>query len=332
MYLQKKIAVVVPAHNEEKLISRTLETIPDFVDRIIVVDDHSGDSTVDVVKSLGAEEIEGNKKGNNCPEARILLLRHSVNQGVGAAISSGYKWCRDHGIDIAVVMAGDAQMAPADLPAIVEPVAKGEVDYCKGNRLFTGEAWKKIPKTRYIGNSILSFFTKIASGYWHLADSQSGYTAINSKMLKLIDWDTTLKGYGCPNDYLVKLNVFNAKVRDVPIRPVYGIGEVSGIRLYSVIPRLSWLLLKLFWWRMLNKYIIRDFHPLVLFYVVSLTLAIPGFALGLILVNHRLMFGPVAITSVLFSVFLMTMGVLFGLFAKNSFFTASFKKLLKITK
>jgi glycosyltransferase involved in cell wall biosynthesis len=313
MYKSKKIAVVIPAHNEEKLIKRTVTTIPDFVDKIIVIDDCSTDKTADIIKELGAVEIIENNLIN--ADSRILLVRHMKNRGVGGAISTGYKWCRDNGIDAAAVMAGDAQMDPSDLHSLVDPVVSGLVDYCKGNRLFTGEAWKKIPKTRYIGNSILSFLTKIASGYWQIADSQSGYTVINAKMLKLIDWDQSRKGYGCPNDYLVRLNVFNAKVCDVPVKPVYGIGEVSGIRLHKEIPRLSWLIIRLFWWRMIHKYVIRDFHPLILFYIASIILTVPGFILGADLLRYRILYGPVAATSVLFAVFLMTMGVQFGLFA-----------------
>jgi glycosyltransferase involved in cell wall biosynthesis len=263
------------------------------------------------------------------PEKRqkIFLLNHEKNQGVGAAIISGYKWCCNNDIDVAVVMAGDAQMDPADLESIVEPVAQGEFDYCKGNRLFTGEAWKKIPKIRYLGNSVLSFITKIASGYWHVADSQSGYTAINSKMLRLIDWDRTYKRYGCPNDYLVRLNVWNARVKDVPVQPLYGIGEKSGINIMTVIPRISLLLVKLFWWRMLNKYVIRDFHPLVLFYSISLLLTGVGSVFGLYLLWYRITEGPVVATSVLFAVFLMIMGVQFGLFAM--WFDMDYNKTLK---
>jgi glycosyltransferase involved in cell wall biosynthesis len=96
---------------------------------------------------------------------RIILIEHDVNQGVGGAISTGYKWCRDHEIDIAVVMAGDAQMDPDDMPTLLEPILDGQADYAKGNRLFTGDAWNKILRIRYLGNSAMSLLTKIASGY-----------------------------------------------------------------------------------------------------------------------------------------------------------------------
>jgi glycosyltransferase involved in cell wall biosynthesis len=268
MYKQKAIAVVVPAYKEEKLIGRVIETMPSLVDRIIVVDDCSPDQTSQKVQ----EWIQ--KLGD-----RVVLIRHSVNQGVGGAIATGYKWARDHDIDIAVVMAGDAQMDPRDLPALLDPVAEGRVDYSKGNRLFTGEAFKKIPKVRYFGNAALSLLTKVASGYWHIADSQTGYTAIGRKALHTIDWDQMYKRYGQPNDLLVTLNIFNFKVLDVPVEPVYGVGEQSGIKIRKILFSLSWLLVKLFFKRMREKYIIRDFHPLVFFYMSGIGLGLVSLAL-----------------------------------------------------
>ncbi len=139
-------------------------------------------------------------------------------------------------------MAADNQMDPADLQSIVEPVARGEAEYAKANRLFTGRAWELIPRHRYLGNAALSFLTKIASGYWHVADSQSGYTAISREALEELDLERIYPRYGFPNDMLVHLNVYGARVRDVPSRPVYGVGEESGIKLRKVIPTMSWML------------------------------------------------------------------------------------------
>ena len=257
MYKNKRIAAVIPAHNEETQIGRVIETMPDYVDLMIIIDDMSTDKTVEVVQEY--------QKTHD----RIELIEHETNKGVGGAIATGYKYARDNGIDIAVVMAGDGQMATEDLPAILEPVAEGRADYSKGNRLFTGEAYQKIPKTRYFGNAFLSLLTKIASGYWHVADSQSGYTAINKKALKSIDWDKMYQWYGQPNDILVRLNVLNFKVTDVPVEPVYNIGEKSGIKIQKVIFSISWLLIKMFLWRMKEKYVIRDFHPLIFFYALG---------------------------------------------------------------
>lgn len=273
MYEGKSIGVVVPCYNEETQIGGVITTMPAIVDKIIIVDDKSPDDTVNVVKSMMA----------NHPS--IILVEHEKNQGVGGAIASGYKWCRDNGIDVAVVMAGDGQMNPDDLPALLDPVVAGEIDYSKGNRLFTGEAYSRIPKVRYFGNSVLSMFTKIASGYWHVADSQTGYTALNRKGLELIDWDKMYKRYGQPNDLLVKANVYDLRVRDVPVEPVYNVGEKSGIKLRKVIFTIPMLLLRLFFWRMKEKYIIRNFHPLVFFYFLGFI-----FLVAFVLLTGRMLF------------------------------------------
>jgi glycosyltransferase involved in cell wall biosynthesis len=255
MYKDQTVGVVVPAYNEEHLVGRVIETMPGFVDKIIVVNDNSTDSTAEVVRGYCEREPQ-----------RVVLIDLTVNQGVGGAIAEGYKWARDQEIDLTVVMAGDAQMDPGDLPALLDPVAEGKADYAKGNRLFYGEAWKMIPKIRYLGNSGLSLMTKIASGYWHVADSQTGYTVASLDVLKTLDLDGIFKRYGVPNDLLVKLNVYDFRVKDVYVKPVYNIGEKSGIRIGKVFITLPMLLSRLFLYRMLQKYVIRDFHPLVLFY------------------------------------------------------------------
>jgi len=260
MYLEKTVAVTIPAYNEEILIARTIASIPDFIDNIIVVDDASVDDTSRIVDSLSEQN------------SRIHLIRHDENQGVGAAIVTGYKAARDLKIDVTVVMAGDAQMDPKDLVPIIEPVASGSADYTKGNRLFHGDAWTMIPHYRYLGNSSLSLMTKIASGYWHIADSQSGYTAISLLALQKLNLDKIYKRYGMPNDILIMLNQFDFRVRDVHIRPVYNVGEKSGIKLMQVIPKISWILFKGFWRRLLFKYVIKDFHPLIFFYFLSFIL------------------------------------------------------------
>ena len=267
MYKNCTIAAVVPAFNEEKLIGRVIETMPGFVDRIVVVDDCSEDRTGEIVEKLAATDA-----------GRVVLLRHESNQGVGAAIASGYKWALANDVAVAVVMAGDAQMDPADLPALLDPIVEGRVDYAKGDRLTAGKSFDAIPKVRFFGNSILSLLTKIASGYWHVVDSQTGYTAINRRALHQIDWDRMYKRFGQPNHLLVMLNVHNFRVCDVPITPVYNIGEKSGIRVHRAVFSISWLLLKSFLWRMKEKYIIRDFHPLIFFYLLgALTFIAAGF-------------------------------------------------------
>lgn len=305
MYLNKRIGVVVPAYKEQMLIGRVIETMPDFVDRILVVDDCSPDQTAEEVRKYVAEAPD-----------RIHLIRHEKNQGVGGAISTGYQRAVEEGLDVVAVMAGDAQMDPDDLESVIRPVATGEVGYTKGNRLFRGESWKRIPHYRYLGNATLSLFTKIASGYWHVADSQTGYTAISRDALQGIDIADIYKRYGMPNDLLIKLNVAGVKVRDVSVKPVYNVGEVSGIKLRKVIPRISTLLIRGFFWRMFWKYVILDFHPLVFFYLLGALLLPLGVLLGGYLVFYRILIGDVAVTSVMLSAFLSISGIqliLFGM-------------------
>ncbi len=304
MYKNKRICVVIPCYNEQSQIENVLSSIPEYIDQIIVIDDASQDTTLSIVHQYC-------KSSNK----DITIIEHENNQGVGGAIASGYKLARDNNFDVAVVMAGDGQMAPDDLSNILDPVVSGDCDYSKGNRLFSGDAWNMIPRVRYIGNSILSLMTKVASGYWHIADSQSGYTAINQRALKQIDWDQMYKSYGQPNDLLVRLNIFNFKVRDVIIQPIYNVGEKSGIKPIKMMPRLFFLLMKLFLYRMKEKYIIRDFHPLLFFYFFGFILFLPGLSLGMYLFIMRIIGGTVAETSALFAVFMATMGLQFLLFA-----------------
>jgi glycosyltransferase involved in cell wall biosynthesis len=300
MFSGKSVAVVVPAYNEQELIGPTVAEIPSFVDRIYVVDDRSTDAT-------GARAAAA--------DPRVEVIRHEQNAGVGAAIVTGYKRALAHEIDITCVMAADRQMEPADLEKLVGAVANGECDYAKANRLFTTQAWNLIPRYRYLGNAILSFLTKIASGYWNVADSQTGYTAINLESLRLLDLDAIYPRYGFPNDMLVHLNVWNRRVRDYPSRPIYGVGERSGIRLRKVVPTIAWLLVKRFFWRLKEKYVIRDFHPLVLFYGLGFLLLGSGVLLGGVEAGFRIAGNSVTVGTAVLIALLFISGLQLSLFA-----------------
>jgi glycosyltransferase involved in cell wall biosynthesis len=295
------VAVVVPAHDEEHLIQETLRGVPGFVDRIYVVDDASGDATAERARELG--------------DPRVEVITHDRNGGVGAAILTGYQRALEDGVGATAVMAGDNQMDPAELETLLRPVLAGEVDYAKANRLISGEAWTLIPRTRYLGNAMLSMLTKIASGYWHVADSQAGYTVIGRDALVRLDLDRVYTRYGFPNDLLVHLNVLNARVRDVPSRPIYGVGERSGIKIRSVVPRISWLLLKGFFWRLREKYVIRDFHPLVFFYALGLLMSLVGFLLGVVEVVLRIAGNEITTPTIVLVALLLISGSQFTLFA-----------------
>ncbi len=299
----KRVAVVVPAYDEAELLPRTLAGIPSFVDAIYVVDDASRDDTAERVREAAAAD------------PRVVLISHDRNRGVGAAIVSGYRRAIAERVDVTCVMAGDNQMDPAELEAIAAPVVAGEVDYAKANRLFSGQAWELIPHSRYLGNAVLSLLTKIASGYWHVADSQAGYTAIALPMLEQLDLDRVYPRYGFPNDMLVHLNVWNARVRDIPSRPVYNVGERSGIRIRKVVPRISWLLLKAFVWRMKTKYVIRDFHPLVFFYGLGALMLAGGVGLGIAEIVLRALGNVIPTATAVLVALLLIFGVQFTLFA-----------------
>tara|TARA_Y100000741_G_scaffold365044_1_gene358640 strand:- start:1085 stop:2185 length:1101 start_codon:yes stop_codon:yes gene_type:complete len=311
MINDKLIAVVVPCFNEESQISIVIETMPDFVDRIIIVNDNSDDRTQEIV--MGFIKNDNSKKkyikyfpnkivenkfnkaeillqekvkaeisnfseskiiNRNEDSDRIIIINNKKNLGVGSSIARGYKWCRDHEIDCVAVMAGDAQMDPSELRSICLPVIKDSVDYVKGNRLRHPSASFFIPKVRLVGNSLLSALTKISSGYWRISDTQTGYTAISLNALKAIKIYDIYSSYGMPNDLLVKLNIESLTLKEINIKPVYGVGEQSKMKIFKLIPRVSWLLLKSFFVRLWKKYLIKDFHPLFLFYHIGILLFI----------------------------------------------------------
>jgi glycosyltransferase involved in cell wall biosynthesis len=297
----KRVAVVVPAHDEEGLIAATVQGIPGFVDRIYVVDDASKDATAERARAVG--------------DPRVEVITHETNRGVGAAIVTGYKRALADRMDATAVMAGDNQMDPDELEMLTIPVVRDELDYAKANRLFTGSAWKLIPRNRYLGNAVLSLLTKVASGYWHIADSQAGYTVISLRVLQLLDLDRIYVSYGFPNDMLVHLNVWNARVRDFASRPIYGVGERSGIKIRRVVPRISWLLWKGFFWRLREKYVIRDFHPLVFFYSLGFLMTGVGLLLGIFETVKRLQGNSITPATVVLVALLLISGSQFTLFA-----------------
>ena len=231
MYKGESVGIVVPAYNEELLIGKTLSTMPDFVDKIYVVDDGSKDRTKEIILEFQTKD------------PRIVLIAHVQNQGLGQSLIDGYVSSREAGLDITAVMAGDAQMDPDDLSSVLDPVAEGRADYVKGNRLLRDEVIFNMPRYRYIGNSALTLLTKFATGYWHIIDPQCGYTAISLKALTTIHIEEMIKGYGYNAHILNMLNLSNFKVCDVGIVPVYGEAK-SGIKLKKYIPSVIKLLTK----------------------------------------------------------------------------------------
>jgi len=224
----RRIAVVVPAFNEAAKISRTIRSVPGFVDHVIVVDDASQDGT-------GRRARRSQRRG-------LEVLRHPENRGVGAAIATGYARAFVLGAEVTAVMAGDSQMDPADLGGLLAPVLDGRADYAKGNRFAWPSGWRQMPLSRLVGNVVLSFLTQVAAGCWHLWDSQCGYTAANRAALAVVLAGPVFARYGYPNDLLARLSVAELRLTDVPVRPVYGPTWRSGIRISKVVVPLLGLL------------------------------------------------------------------------------------------
>lgn len=314
MYRDHRIGVVVPAYNEEGLIGDVIQTMPDYVDRVYVVDDSSTDGTWAEVKAAAHEDRAtlnqrelyadigsgtyagtsetrktpnaAGSKGNNDPEqktdggeqfleqravvhpsiGRVLPIQHHENRGAGGAIKTGYLAALVEEVDIAVTIDGDGQMDPDQMPRLLDPIVDDKADYAKGNRLLFRKRRSQMPRFRFFGNMVLSFLTKIASGYWKTMDPQNGYTAISRHALQSIRIESVYEYYGYCNDLLVKANVHGLRVADVAIPAIYG-EEESKIKYRTYIPKVSWMLLKNFLWRLKVKYLVLDFHPLALFYL-----------------------------------------------------------------
>jgi glycosyltransferase involved in cell wall biosynthesis len=305
MYRDRRISLVIPAHNEEKLIRPTLENVPSLIDKVFVTDDASADRTVEVIQEIMAKD------------PRIELIRHEKNLGVGQGIINGYLRSAREKFDIAVVIGGDNQMDLSEVENFLDPLIDEDVDYTKGNRFVSGMgAFEWMPKSRLIPNMIISAITKIASGYYKAVDVVDGYTAITRRAIEAINWDKAWKGYGYPMEFLIQLNMRGFKIKDVPRTAIYLEGErqsqIKGLR-YAM--KVTPMLVRGFFWRIFHKYALRNFHPLFFFYVFGLILLPVGLLDGLYLVYKQLagigVSGPQAILCAL----MLITGVQFLLFA-----------------
>ncbi|KAB1191290.1 glycosyltransferase [Haloferax sp. MBLA0078] len=282
------MGVVVPAYNEERFVGTVIDTIPEFVDRTYVIDDHSTDGTWREItvhaarvndsvdhRSEAREPTQLTADGGELTAGRVVAIRHPTNRGRGASVKAGYQRALEDGMDIIVVMDGDGQMDPDILTTIIDPVVDGTADYAVGDRLAGPSYWHGMPPWRLFGNTLLSGLTRIASGYWHIRDPQNGYTAISASALAELDLDRLYDKYGFLNDVLVHLNVAEKRVATVPMYARYG-DEESGIRYSSFVPGLSFLLLKDFVWRLRVKYLDKREYAPVLAYVIGVLSVLAG--------------------------------------------------------
>ena len=305
MYRGKKISLVIPAHNEERLIGPTLETVPDLIDAVFVVDDCSSDQTTSIVEEKG--------RGTTAFDfSSTSTTRGSDSLSLPDTLESSKQ---EH--DVTVVVGGDNQMPMEQIGDLLDPIIDGRADYTKGNRFMMPEVGlEDMPWTRFVPNALISIMTKVASGYYKVYDVVDGFTAITKRAIELINWNKAWKGYGYPMDFLVRLNAYGLKVSDVPRRAIYLAGErqsqIKGGR-YAL--QVAPMLVRGFFWRLFSKYLIRDFHPLLFFYLFGMLLLPLGVGFGVYLVYLQMtgvgVSGPRSVVCAL----MIIMGIQFLLFA-----------------
>ncbi len=258
--------VIMPAYNESRHLADVVGRIPDWIDRIIIVDDCSSDDTLSVARSITAP--------------RVLVLHHERNQGVGGAMVTGFRAALGADYDVVIKMDADGQMDCADLPTLVRPIELGMAEYVKGNRFRRSGRPKSMPAMRWFGNVALSFLTKIASGYWHVFDPQCGFIAIVVPTLRRLNLNGIARDYFFENDMLIRLNVIDARVIDVDVAALYA-DETSHIRVGRVLWAFPWRLLKRSIWRFVKRHVVNDFGLIALLAFLGGTLVLFGIAFGI---------------------------------------------------
>lgn len=254
MYRDARIHVVIPAYNVASQIAEVLKGLPAFVDTVTVVDDHSADDTADTAYAA-------------C-DARVTIIRNATNEGVGGATVRGFREALTASA-IVVKIDGDGQMDPAHLTRLLDPIIDRRCQYAKGNRFLYSRELGTMPRARLIGNFVLTFLTKLASGYWNVFDPQNGYVAIHTDALRLLDLGRISKRYFFENDMLINLNIFDIRVLDVPIPACYG-AERSSMSLTRVLCSFPFHLFRGYWHRFYQKHVLRDFSPVALFMLTGL--------------------------------------------------------------
>lgn len=244
MNIYLKIAVVIPSYKVRNHILDVVRLIGPEVSRIYVVDDFCPDSSGSFVES-------------NCKDERIVVIRHTENQGVGGAVMTGYSAAIEDGMDIIVKIDGDGQMDPDLILDFVAPIEAGEADYTKGNRFFDLEKLRTMPKMRLFGNAVLSLMCKVSSGYWNIFDPTNGYTAIHADVVRHLPLGKISRRYFFETDMLFRLNLLRAVVVDVPMEAKYG-GEVSNLKISKVLGEFFVKHVRNFFKRFFYNYCLRD--------------------------------------------------------------------------
>ncbi|WP_071516632.1 glycosyltransferase family 2 protein [Geitlerinema sp. PCC 9228] len=243
---QCQIAVVIPCYRVKPYIAQVIDAIPNMVDWVYVVDD-------------GCPDRSGEYVEKSCCDARVRVIYHQRNQGVGGAVISGYQQAIADGATIILKIDGDGQMDPALIPKFVSPIRQGIADYVKGNRFFELEHLQGMPAIRLLGNAALSFANKIATGYWDIMDPTNGYTAIHAQALQSIPLHKLDRGYFFESDILFRLSTVRAVVYDVPMRSKYT-GATSHLNICKVIWEFPGKYLNRLAKRIFYNYYLRDFN------------------------------------------------------------------------
>jgi glycosyltransferase involved in cell wall biosynthesis len=290
MYKGKRISMSIPCLNEEKLIGKTLAAVPDFVDKIFVVDDGSTDETSQVVEELAKAD------------ERIELLRNDQNMGNGYSVVRGFRESIRGDYDINCIVAGDNQCRQEYLADLVEEVASDACDYAKANR-FSSTRDLNMPPFRKFGNIVMSFVNKFATGYYSIFDPLNSYSATKVSTLKRLDLDSISHRYDFENSYLFHLYLAGARVKDVAVPARYE-DEVSTIKLRSYIPATSKTLLTCTVKRFFYKYFLLSLHPIALFLVSGFLFFGFGLVYGLYIFVQSLNVGhtPATTATVMLSV------------------------------
>jgi dolichol-phosphate mannosyltransferase len=262
-----KISVVIPCFRVKKHILEVLSKIKDTVHVIYIIDDACPEKSGDFVRL-------------NSGDKRIRIIQHKINQGVGAAVMSGYKEAVKDGMDVVVKIDGDGQMDPALISDFTAPILNGEADYTKGNRFYNLEEILNMPKKRIFGNAILSFVNKISSGYWNIFDPTNGYTAIHIDLIKMLPLNKISKRYFFESDMLFRLNTFKAVVVDVPMNANYG-NESSSLKVGNVLFEFIIKHIKNSFKRIFYNYFLRDLSVASFELPIGLALFLFGLIFGI---------------------------------------------------
>ncbi len=272
MFNEQTIGVVIPSYKVRKFLKKVVTDLPEYIDYIIVIDDACPEKSFQVVKGV----------------QKVVFIKHSVNSGVGAAVISGYKKAVELNIDIVIKIDGDGQMDSSYIPSLILPLIQGQADYAKGNRFRDFKALRAMPKVRLFGNSVLSFLSKIASGYWSIMDPTNGFTAITKETIEILDLDNVSKRYFFESDILINLNINNKVVKDISIPAQYG-EEDSSLNVKKIIFQFPPKIIKGFTKRIFYKYFIYNFDMASVYIILGLPLLLFGIIFGVIKWSHSVL-------------------------------------------